>query len=195
VLLAVAVLVFVISDTHDRLDKVVRFTEVVKSEPGPGYIVHLGDVVSPFTLRALAENIPPTYKLKLVLGNNDGDILLLNKIIGELGEQPEEVEFCGLRVLMLHGFKTRELTDRIVESLACGGHYDVIMYGHTHKYRLNRVCSSYLLNPGSLAGYLTDKSTYAKIDCQNLTMSLIDLETGNSIVNIRMEKRDRPSSS
>lgn len=182
-------LVFVVSDTHDRLDKVMKFVDVVKSESRTGYVIHLGDIVSPFTLRALVEKMAPTFKLKLILGNNDGDILLLSKVIAELSEQPEEAEFCGLKVLMLHGFKTREFTEKIVESLACGGRYDIIMYGHTHEYRLDKVCSSYVINPGSLAGYLTNVSTYAKIDCRDLVLSIIDLETGNLLASTRIEEK------
>lgn len=182
-------LVFVVSDTHDRLDKVMKFVDILKSESRTGYVIHLGDVVSPFTLRALVENMPSTFKFKLILGNNDGDVLLLSKVFAELSEQPEEAELCGLRVLMLHGFKNRELTEKIVEGLACGGSYDIILYGHTHMYRLNKVCSSYIVNPGSLAGYLASTSTYARIDCRDLTLSIVDLETGNLLAAAQIEKQ------
>lgn len=177
---------FVISDTHDRLSTIRRFLSIL--EPGEGFLVHLGDVVSPFTLRALVDGLPAGYKLKVVLGNNDGDVLLLSKVAREVVEQPDELELCGLRVLALHGFKTTEFTERVAESLACGGYYDIVMYGHTHRPRLDRKCGSYLLNPGTLSGYLSELPTYAVLDCQELSAYIVSLEDGRILKRVKLSR-------
>ncbi|MEM4659903.1 MAG: metallophosphoesterase family protein, partial [Sulfolobales archaeon] len=74
------------------------------------------------------------------------------------------------------------LTEKIVDSIACSNYYSVVMYGHTHKYRLNKKCSSYVLNPGALSGYLAQEATYGVVDCESLTASIVDLETNRVVL-------------
>lgn len=178
--------VFVISDTHDRLSTIRKFLSIL--EPGEGFLVHLGDVVSPFTLRTLVDGLPAGYKLEVVLGNNDGDVLLLSKVAREVVDQPDELELCDLRVLAFHGFKTAEFTERVAESLACGGYYDIIMYGHTHRPRLDRKCRSYMLNPGALSGYLSELSTYAVLDCRESAAYIVSLEDGRILKSVKLSR-------
>jgi len=174
--------VYVISDTHDRLDTLEKFLKIVGAFLEPGYLIHLGDIVSPFTLRYIVSNLPENLKLKVVLGNNDADKVLISKIAEDVEDQPTEVEFCGMKALLLHGFKSPELTEKIVDSIACSNYYSVVMYGHTHKYRLNKKCSSYVLNPGALSGYLAQEATYGVVDCESLTASIVDLETNRVVL-------------
>lgn len=173
--------VYAISDTHDMLGAIDSFLRVVLSDPEAGYLIHLGDVVSPFSLRYIVDALPRGFRLKVVLGNNDGDKILLRSISDGVVEQPEEVEICGLRALLLHGFKSPELTERIVDGIACGGDYDMVLYGHTHRFRLDSRCSRYVINPGTLSGYLSSRSTYATIDCARFTASIVELETGREL--------------
>lgn len=72
--------VYVISDTHDRLDTLEKFLKIVGKSLEPGYLIHLGDVVSPFTLKSIVGALPERLSLKVVLGNNDADKVLLSKI-------------------------------------------------------------------------------------------------------------------
>lgn len=181
--------VFVISDTHDRLDTVERFLGVLRASPEPAHLIHLGDVVSPFTLRLIAGALPGGLSLRVVLGNNDADKLLLSKVVDSIEDQPMELEVCGLRAILLHGFKSPELTERIARGLACSGYYDIVMYGHTHRFRLDKACSGYLLNPGALSGYLAEGATYAVVDCNTRTASVIDLKTGLEILSLPIETK------
>lgn len=192
-------MVFVISDTHDKLGSVKKFLSVLSLATKPSYLIHLGDIVSPFTLRLLTEELPQNFGLKVVLGNNDGDKVLLSSVAKEVTDQPEEVELCGMKVMLLHGFKSPELTERIVSGIACSGHYDIVMYGHTHRFKLGEYCASYLLNPGTLSGYLSNEATYALLDCEGLRASVVDLETGRKIITIPIlakssARRAEPSS-
>ncbi len=141
-------------------------------------LVHLGDVISPFTLRALVEGLPGGSKITVVLGNNDGDPLLLRTIVGDVAEQPVEVEICGLKAIAVHGFKSPATTERVVHGLACSGYYDIVLYGHTHKPMLTTLHSKYVVNPGALSGYLTDRATYALVDCSRRSIEIRDLDSG-----------------
>ncbi len=180
--------VFVVSDTHDRLSTLEKFLDTLKSVRGPAYLVHLGDVVSPFTLKLIAESLPEGFGLKVVLGNNDADKVLLSRI-SDVVDQPEELELCGLKVLAFHGFKSPELTEKMATWAARDGHYDIVMYGHTHRFRLERLRSSHLLNPGALSGYLAERATYAVIECVARRVSVIDLSTGAELLGSTLPKK------
>lgn len=186
--------VFVISDTHDRLSTLKKFLSTLRTSPGVGYLIHLGDLVSPFTLRSIVEALPPGFGLKVVLGNNDADKILLSRVAKEVEDQPEELEICGFKTVLFHGFKSPELTEKVARALACSGYYDIVMYGHTHRFILKRECSSYLLNPGTLSGYLAREATYATIDCETHTASIIELETGQRVLNTLIAVEDRARS-
>ena len=167
-----------VSDTHDNLANLVRFLRLVEALGEPVTLIHLGDVISPFTLRALTEGLPRGSRITVVLGNNDGDPLLLRAIVEDVAEQPVELEVCGLKAIAVHGFKSPALTERVVHGLACSGHYDVVLYGHTHRPVLATAHSRYVLNPGALSGYLTDRATYAVVDCSRRTIEVRDLDSG-----------------
>lgn len=168
------------------MDAVEKFLNVLRSSSHSGFLIHLGDLVSPFTLKLISESLPQSFSLKVILGNNDGDKVLLSRITKEVCDQPEEVEICGLRAILLHGFKSIELTEKIAHGIACSGYYDIVLYGHTHRFMVERACSSYLINPGTLSGYLASRRTYGIIDCGDLTVSIVDLETGGSILSTKI---------
>ncbi|MCS7099440.1 MAG: metallophosphoesterase [Sulfolobales archaeon] len=178
---------FIVSDTHDNIDAVKRFLDVLKSSfISSGFLIHLGDIVSPFTLKLISESLPPKFNLKVVLGNNDGDKVLLSRIAKEVYDQPEEADLCGLKAFLLHGFKSVELTEKIAYGVACGGYYDVVLYGHTHRFKIEKIRNSYLINPGTLSGYLASRKTYGIIDCEDLTASITDLESGERILSTKI---------
>lgn len=180
-----------ISDTHDKVSAIKEFLKTMLSDPEAVYLIHLGDIVSPFSMKLIVEELPQDFGLKVVLGNNDGDKILLMSTCRDVVEQPEEMEICGLKALLFHGFKSPELTERIVCGIACGGYYDIVLYGHTHRFKLDSVCSSYVVNPGTLSGYLSTVSTYAVVDCEKLTASIIELETGKELAALTLSASGR----
>jgi putative phosphoesterase len=169
-------LVGVISDTHDHLDNT-RLAARILSERNVSLALHLGDIVSPFTLRLLADSIDS--RLLGVYGNNDGDKLLLSRIASERGwmlvEQPYILEVDGRRLLLLHGFGSRDKTVLLVDSLAASSRFDAVLYGHTHKADLRRVGDTLVLNPGPVSGYLADKPSLAILDTDSMEAEIIYL--------------------
>jgi len=146
-------------------------------------------VISPFTLRTLVEGLPRGSKITIVLGNNDGDPLLLKAIVEDVAEQPVELEICGLKAVAVHGFKSPATTERVVHGLACSGYYDIVLYGHTHKPVLTTVQSKYVVNPGALSGYLTDRATYAVVDCSKRSIEIRDLDSGEVLQTLSLPSR------
>lgn len=140
-----------ISDTHDNLVAVEELIEALRKER-LDFIVHAGDVISPFTLKEF-ETLG--LKMYIAFGNNDGERRILTQIaenngweIGEILEFPSGIVYHG--------------TDRkILEILKKTG--ALIVTGHTHKPELVKEDAT-ILNPGEVCGYLTGKRTFALVE-------------------------------
>ena len=114
----------IISDTHGLLR-----AEVIEALKGCDAILHGGDINRQEIIDQL-EEIAPVY---VVRGNNDKDWA---------EHIPMFLDFvlAGLRIYMTH--KKKDLPDDI-------SNYDLVIFGHSHKYEENRYGNTILLNPGS----------------------------------------------
>ncbi len=114
----------VISDTHGILrPEVVQHIEACEA------VFHGGDMDNPEILRRL-QALRPVYA---VAGNADAD--WAGGLPGEL-----TAELYGFRFYMIHN--RREIRRNLYD-------YDVVIYGHSHKYQEDREGGTYYLNPGS----------------------------------------------
>jgi len=99
------------------------------NERGVKAVLHAGDIISPFTVRAFEELKP---KLYFVFGNNDGDKLTLTKRFEEIGAVScgdfGDLTIDGLHIALLHG-----TNEAMVKALARSGEFDVVIRGHTHE--------------------------------------------------------------
>ncbi len=150
-------LIGVISDTHDRVETARRGVRLLR-ELGAEIIIHLGDYVAPFTLKAILEEAGGA-SFYGVFGNNDGEKQGLLRVAGEAGatlsEPPLTVEVDGARLLLLHGFGSPQQTREITEALAASGKWSAVLYGHTHEpHRVILENGVFLLNPGDGGGVL-----------------------------------------
>ena len=165
----------VMSDTHDNLEKIDKAVEVL-NERRVGIVVHCGDYIAPFVIKRLGDL---NSKLIGVFGNNDGDKKLLLKFASDYGfeihNQPHEIELGGKKLLLLHGLGGVKTTKTIVRAIAQSGEYDVVLYGHTHQSEIVRVGETLVLNPGEVFGMLYGKSTLALLDLEKLEVKLIEL--------------------
>ncbi len=157
--------VAVVSDTHDNQEAVDSLVALLR-DMGIGTVFHLGDIVSPFTLRRFEG-----FEYYGVFGNNDGEKALLRDVAREHGFhlelQPSLVEFSGSRFLLYHGSGSVEKTRKIVESFAESGEYDFVLYGHTHIRDSRKIGETVLLNPGEACGYLYGKRSFAILDTES----------------------------
>lgn len=124
----------VISDTHNLLRE-----EVLEQLKESDLILHAGDICSPEVYDAILSVGKPMLAVR---GNNDG------RWAKERGV-PSVVDTClrevmGLRVFMVHDRK-----DIPREVLSDGGGYDLVVFGHSHKYEMNTLGKTVFLNPGS----------------------------------------------
>lgn len=117
----------VISDTHGLLRP-----EVPGLLSGSDLILHAGDVGDPSVLEALRDIAP----VRAVRGNVDG---------GALRDLPltEAVQVAGHLLYMIHILDDLDLDPVAAE-------VGVVIHGHTHRSRNDRVDGVHYLNPGSI---------------------------------------------
>ena len=114
----------IISDTHGFLRP-----EVIEALEGCDAILHGGDITGPEILEKLGE-IAPVY---VVRGNGDREWAEHIPVFLDF-------ELAGLRVYMAH--RKKDLPPDVSV-------YDLVVFGHSHKYEENRLGKTLLLNPGS----------------------------------------------
>ena len=176
----------VMSDTHDNLESLKKIKEVVM-KLNISNIIHLGDYTSPFTLTEVL-NIDGV-EFTGILGNNDGDKVKLKELGGNrINEQPLELRIGSYNAIAIHGFKDTNLTRRMVYALAKSGYYNVVLYGHTHEYDLRVSNNALIMNPGTLAGYLSNHKSYGIIDLNLGIAEIRELETDNLLARVTLPK-------
>jgi putative phosphoesterase len=148
--------ILVLSDSHGDVDAMARCVKLTE----PNEIFHLGDCwPDAEKLRALYPHIP----LEQVPGNCDWGST----------EVPERlVEAGGKRFLLMHGH-TRNVNSgahrAVLAAKECGA--DAVLYGHTHLPLVDFDGTTYVMNPGTVAG-VNHFATYGiitisgdKLDC------------------------------
>ena len=114
----------IVSDTHGLLRP-----EVIKALEGCEVILHGGDITGQNILEELG-SIAPVYAVR---GNGD-------KEWAEHIPVFLDFELAGLRIYMTH--KKRDLPSDMND-------YDLVVFGHSHKYEEVRQGKTLMLNPGS----------------------------------------------
>ena len=147
----------IISDTHGLLRP-----EVLKALEACSYILHCGDINKQEILERL-ENIAPVY---VVRGNND-------KEWAEHLPLFLDFELAGIKVYMTH--KKKDLP------IDCSK-YDLVVYGHSHKYSESQKERTIFLNPGSCGPRRFDQAiTMAIMDVNDRDMKVTMIEIPHTI--------------
>ena len=114
----------IVSDTHGLLRP-----EVIKALEGCEAILHGGDITGPEILEKLGD-IAPVYAVR---GNGDREWAEHIPVFLDF-------ELAGLRVYMTH--RKKDLPPDVSA-------YDLVVFGHSHKYEEVRRGRTLMLNPGS----------------------------------------------
>lgn len=168
-------LIGIMSDTHDNIAKIDAAIKTFSSSRVE-MIIHLGDYIAPFSLMRILKS---GIRFIGILGNNDGEKLGLTDAAAragqELHEPPFEAEIGGKRILMIHGYGSRDRTRTIINSIAKSGDYDLILYGHTHEPDVRFERGTMIINPGEVYGLLTGRSTVAILDIDRMEAKVIEI--------------------
>jgi len=160
----------IISDSHDSHGGVLKAIEIFNKEKVE-YILHAGDIISPFTARAFSNVTSATFIA--VFGNNDGEKLLLTSTIQSFGGQIHEnvlhTEIQGKKIFMTHIPST---IDEVIET----GHYDLVIYGHTHRQDIRKIGKTLVINPGESTDWITGKSSLVILDLEDMHYKVVKIK-------------------
>jgi len=163
-------LIGLISDTHDNIQAINEAIKVFNARKVE-MVLHAGDYVAPFTYNAYRGL---NCELIGVFGNVDGDRHLLKERFSSLGfkveSEFEEIKANGVKIALLHG-----VYPQIVEALALSGKYNIVVHGHTHTRRSERIGEALVVNPGEACGYLYGVKSIAILDTATLKVEFIEL--------------------
>lgn len=146
----------IISDTHDLLRP-----EVLENLSGCERILHAGDCSSPEIIAELEKIAPVT----VVCGNNDRT---KSRLWSETLPQSVDFFLYGLHIFMVHNKK---------DLPADLSPYDLVIYGHSHKYDDRTAGSPGLFNPGSCG---------PRRFHQEITMAIMEIFSPD---NVKVEKQ------
>lgn len=138
----------VLSDTHNLLRP-----EVLEHVKTCERILHGGDVSRQNVLDQLQEYAP----VHVVRGNND-------KEWAEHIPLFLDISLGGMRIYMVH--KKKDLPEDITD-------YDLVIYGHSHRFEVLEKGHTILLNPGSCG---------PRRFHQEISMAIVEIENGKTVV-------------
>ena len=156
----------IMSDSHDNMPAIRAAVELF-NERKIDLVIHAGDLVAPFTAREIKKLKCP---YKIILGNNDGEILGLYRIYeGNVFQPPHQLKINDKKMLVLHD-------PILLNTLKNNKSFDVIIYGHDHTASITEEPAGQLIvNPGECGGWLSGKSTVAIWDVLDNNVDLIEL--------------------
>ncbi|WP_415312318.1 metallophosphoesterase [Candidatus Nitrosocosmicus sp. FF01] len=138
----------ILSDTHDDIQNTKKAIEVFNTLD-VDCVFHAGDYIYPGMI-ALFGELKRNTKFYGVRGNNDGEIIGLVAQFGKLDNAFFLNEFGRIRIEskevgIYHGTNL-QLSEVLVESQI----FDLLILGHTHKKRIEKIGKTLVLNPGPL---------------------------------------------
>lgn len=155
----------ILSDSHDDMSSIKKAVDTL-NERGVSHVIHAGDITSPFTFEVFRELRCP---FTAIFGNNDGDKLLLKeKAEGNIYTQPRMMTLQGKKVVVVH-------EPDLVHALAESGHFDIVVFGHTHQPEIRRIKGALVINPGKVARLHKGESTLVLLNVDTMQGEIVTL--------------------
>lgn len=157
----------IMSDSHDHL-AAIRLAVDFFNHKKVDLVLHAGDLISPFTAYEFKKLKMP---FEAIYGNNDGEREGLKTAFQELCdlEDFKEINADGRKIAVIHG-----ANQKLVDALAGGGNYDVLLRGHTHQLDVSGD-ETMIINPGETCGYLSGKKTVILLSTDDLNFKKVFL--------------------
>ena len=157
----------VTGDTHNNLKNIKKICSIFNKNR-VDLVIHTGDISLP---KSLMEFKSLNCPIKVVLGNNDiGEKKDLeevsNKFNCEIYEEPFLIEIDNRKISILHH------PDLIDEEMILNN--DLILHGHTHRFRLEQLENCIIFNPGECAGFMKDKNSIGLVDLRKMNPKIIN---------------------
>lgn len=163
-------LIWIISDTHDNAINMLKAFNVF-NEKKVDLVIHVWDWVSPFMLR-FCKNL--NAKIISIYGNNEKDEYRYPKMVNnfwvnvEFFNDKKEFEFDNRKFYIIHWESNEE-----IENAISSWKYDVVLSGHNHQAKIEKIGNTLHINPGTTC-WIKDDNVYHEI-----TVSIYDTISWN----------------
>ncbi|HEY8602328.1 MAG TPA: YfcE family phosphodiesterase [Thermomicrobiales bacterium] len=137
----------ILSDIHDNIWNLRGALAALRDVDAA---IVCGDLCSPFVIGLLAEGLPDR-PIHIVFGNNDGDLFRIAQMAAKwpqiaLHGEAFVGDIGGKRFFVNHYPAIARATSP--------ADFDVICYGHDHRFAIERRGTTMLINPGPTMGYI-----------------------------------------
>ena len=160
-------LVGVVSDTHNNIKNIKKIISLFNEEQ-VDLVIHTGDISKASTLKIFSNLNSP---LVGVFGNNDRIEEGLKEVCEvydfNFQEPPLSLTLENKKVAVFH---EPELIEGYIKD---NQDIDLILHGHTHRYKEEQVGDIIYFNPGESAGSMEGKSAIGLINMCNLKIKRI----------------------
>ena len=157
----------VVSDTHNHMANVEKIITIFNSRK-VDLVVHTGDISQPKTLDKFSKLDCPLFG---VFGNNDLEEKDLVETANSNGFKfqlpPFYFEYAGRKIAVLHDPLNLE------EVIGNYKNLDLILHGHTHRYRYETIGGVVVFNPGECAGIMKGKNAIGIGNLKDLSFERI----------------------
>lgn len=151
-----------ISDTHDNMTAIKKAVKFF-NEQNVDSVIHAGDIIAPF---AADEFNKLNSNFIGVFGNNDGEVQgLTNVLKGRIHKPPKETILDGKKIIIVHDIK---MLPKNMDA-------DIVVYGHLHKQKIEKIGNALYINPGEACGWLTGAGTVAILDTGTMEVAEYEL--------------------
>ena len=152
----------IISDTHNNTDKIIKSVEFFNLRQAE-IVLHAGDFSTPDSAKHFSKL---SGSFISVFGNNDFQEYDLTKVIDSFGiisHSPYNFVIDNKTFILTHYLY---------------GNYqnsDYVIYGHTHKPKIQKVKNCTYINPGECCARRYGRSTVALLDTQTEKAQIFDI--------------------
>ena len=160
-------LIGVVSDTHNNLKNIDQIISLFNDREIE-LVIHTGDITN-------AKSLDKFSKLKAnfvgVYGNNDRNELGLEDIAiknnFQLQEPPRILNLCSRKIAIFH--EPEPIDNFLKENI----NVDIVLHGHTHRYKNERNKGVLFFNPGESAGMQKGKNAIGLVNLENLEIKRV----------------------
>ena len=157
----------VVGDTHNRISNVEKIIDIF-NEKKVDKVIHTGDITQAKTLRRFSRL---NCQLIGVYGNNDLEEEGLKDTAEQNGfnfqDPPSVLEISNTKIAVFHE------PDKIESFLKKDSSIDLIIHGHTHRYRNENIGNIRIINPGECSGFIKGKNSVGALNLEDLSFERI----------------------
>jgi len=157
----------VVSDTHNNLTNIRNIIKLFNNEK-VNCVIHTGDITNESSLESFSDL---ECNLVGVYGNNDkfepnlAETAKKNKF--DFENPPKVLIYAERKIAIFHE------PDPIEDFLKKEKDVDIVLHGHTHRFREERVKNTLIFNPGESAGLFRGKNAIGLINLIDLSVKRV----------------------